>query len=77
VLVLHSAIAQSPLSRILPTADLGRHEICRARTAQTRSTAPATAAKEIAIRQAMAFPFLGDVSVGEPGHHNERLRRGD
>jgi hypothetical protein len=29
----------------------------------------ATAAKEIAIRQAMAFPFVGDVCIGEPGHH--------
>ena len=29
----------------------------------------ATAAKEIAIRQAMAFPFLEDACIGEPGHH--------
>src|SRR4029450_10434880 len=28
-----------------------------------------TAAKEIAIRQAMAFPFLEGVCIGEPGHH--------
>src|SRR6266487_3818768 len=29
----------------------------------------ATAAKEIASRQAMAFPFLEDVCIGRPGHH--------
>ena len=39
----------------------------------------ATAAKEIAIRQAMAFPFLEDVRIGESGPScwglDERLRQ--
>jgi len=29
----------------------------------------ATAAKETAIRQAMAFPFLEDLCIGRTGHH--------